>query len=175
MSDTRRNQPKKGNRNNWMTPPEVFDALNFYTLTTMGKSFDLDIAASEKNSMCDSYINQETDALHEDTHFESGLWFGNPPFNKIGEFLDKAYLELLKYGHEGFMLAPSSQETKWFRNNITYRNLPFLIYPRRINFLEPDTGLPSESGNVIATAIVAFVKDRKILKPMGSEPWKVNL
>lgn len=72
------------------------------------------------------------------------------------------------------MLVPCSMETEWFRTWITEKNLPRLVWPKRIAFLDPDTGKPG-TGNTSASVLVAFVKDRSLLRSVAGQPWLVNL
>ena len=49
--------------------------------------FDLDVAATEQNKMCDLYFTKENDALG--LSWEGRCWC-NPPYSCAGEFVKKA-------------------------------------------------------------------------------------
>lgn len=65
--------------------------------------FTLDICASEENSLCDSYINEEMDLLKR-TYInfidapKDEAYFCNPPRSKNGKFVNFVHDELWKNG-----------------------------------------------------------------------------
>jgi hypothetical protein len=106
-----------GQRNDWATPPEIFEAL--------GCRFDLDVAAP-----IDGPLHVPTsrwfssDGLTQD-------WFGfvwmNPPFggrNGIRPWLDK----FLSHGN-GIALTPDRVSAPWFQAN-WYRPAAILFTPK---------------------------------------------
>lgn len=161
------------NKDHWETPRLVFDEI----AAAVG-GFDLDVAASDTNNVCDRYFTAEINALTQ-TWTTAKKWWCNPPFSLKELFLAKAVEELAQ-GHEGMMLLPSSQEAAWFRRYITHPRRPRVTWPGRIQFLldgkrqmrlDKD-GRSVMSGNVGGSVIVAFVLDTEML-PLGfhGEPW----
>lgn len=159
----------KNYRSEWETPPDVFEKIqNAFTSV-----FLHDVAATPSNTKCGFVFKPGIDALNEGWGAPNGLWWCNPPFNKVEDFLKKAHGEFAK-GCEGVMLVPSLQETKWFRKYITELNMPRLVWPKRISFLHPDTKKPCK-GNVTGSVLVAFIKDKSTLLPIEGQPWVGNL
>lgn len=167
-------------KDDWETPKIVFDTIN----ATFDFRLCLDVAASKDNSKCADFYTKEYSALEHlrswawchvrNNRIEKGMWFCNPPFSLVEEFLEKAHYEL-KNGNEGIMIVPSNQETKWFRELIVYPNLPRVTYRRRIPFLHPETKQPM-NGNPVGSVIVAFIKDKERLSDnLGGEPWVTNI
>lgn len=75
-------------RDEWRTPPFVFDfwARRF--------RFDVDLAANVHNTMCQDWIDRETDALTVDwADYGQGVGFLNPPYSDIEPWLEKARAE----------------------------------------------------------------------------------
>lgn len=161
------------NKDHWETPKQVFEEIS----RAFG-GFDLDVAASDENHLCDRYFTAETNALAQDWT-TSKMWWCNPPFSLKEEFLAKA-VEQLEKGNQGIMLLPSSQEAEWFRKYITHPKRPRVTWPGRIQFLlggkrqtrTDKRGKVVVSGNVGGSVIIAFVKDTTPLPyELHGEPW----
>lgn len=161
------------NKDHWETPKPIFEEIS----QAVG-GFDLDVAASDENHLCDRYFTAETNALAHDW-ITKKKWWCNPPFSLKEQFLQKA-VEQLEKGYEGVMLLPSSQEAEWFRTYITHPKRPRVTWPGRIQFLiggKRQTRIDSKgkkvvSGNVGGSVIVAFVKDPSTLPDnLHGEPW----
>lgn len=163
----------KNYKPNWETPLDEFNYIN----TAFCNHLVIDVAASEKNTKCFDFISEDMDALRSTWRREKSLpddlWWCNPPFPLVAKFLMKAFLEMEK-GNEGIMLVPAAMETEWFRQFITWRNLRRLAYPRRIAFLDPDTGRPGK-GNTTPSILVAFISSRIRLPEVCMEPWFNNV
>lgn len=61
--------------------------------------FDLDFCASEENTKCGAYINEEMDALQHifKNHSKEDAIFCNPPRSKNKAFMNKLYDDWKKY------------------------------------------------------------------------------
>jgi phage N-6-adenine-methyltransferase len=161
------------NKDHWETPRPVF-----IEIADAFGGFDLDVAASDANHLCDRYFTAEINALAQEWTVKK-KWWCNPPFSLKDEFLAKAVEELAK-GNEGVMLLPSSQEAEWFRKYITHPKRPRVTWPGRVQFLLDGkrqmridkTGKEVMSGNVGGSVIIAFTNDIASL-PSGlhGEPW----
>ena len=67
------------------TPDWLFNSI----VNKTGLEFDLDMCASEENTKCLNYINEETDALKFSG--DNKVIFCNPPRSKNGKFVNKVY------------------------------------------------------------------------------------
>ena len=94
----------------WRTPPDLYARLN----EEFGP-FNLDVAASDDNALCERYFTEEQDALIQD--WGAGVCFCNPPYSKLYPFVAKAYEESLK-GATVVMLIPSRTDTRAFHQFI---------------------------------------------------------
>src|ERR1700678_4477358 len=96
----------------WETPQDFFDLLDaeFH--------FNIDAAATAKNTKCAYYIGEELDALRIAWRMpgESPIVWLNPPYGRelLPKFVDKA-IEEAKKGTTVVMLVPSRTDTKWFQ------------------------------------------------------------
>ena len=94
----------------WATPPEMFDALNNHY------QFDFDLAADETNHKCDNYFSAEDDALTQD--WKGRCWL-NPPYgskgaNRLAKWVEKAYNESRDGSGSVTMLIPARTNTAWW-------------------------------------------------------------
>lgn len=121
----------------WETPPGIFAVLNreFH--------FTLDVAASEKNHLCERYFTKETDGLSQSWQTDGAVWC-NPPYGRdIIKWVRKAHDEA-QTGQVIVMLLHARTDTRWFHEYV----YPFakLVFLRgRLKF-----GLNGEPGKVNA-------------------------
>lgn len=110
---------KTGFEGEWMTPPELIVWLE----NRFGK-FDLDIAASVENHICDRYFTKENSALHGNG-WNCRNGFINPPFTMIPEFWKIAEVETrLMKSKQIIMLFPvNTVGNKWWID--MQENYPF--------------------------------------------------
>ena len=98
-------------RTDWETPRDLFERLDKFW------HFDLDVAASDQNHLCDEYFTKETDGL-------SQSWSGhrvwcNPPYGKqIADWVRKAYEETRDGTTAVVMLVPARTDTRWYHDYI---------------------------------------------------------
>lgn len=96
------------NTGEWETPQDLFDRLNeeFH--------FTLDVCATEENTKCEVFYNEEADGLALPW---SGVVWENPPYGRdIGKWMKKAR----EYGEQGGIavcLVPARTDTKWWHEN----------------------------------------------------------
>lgn len=96
-------------RQDWETPQDLYNKLNEEF------NFDLDPCANSENAKCPVYFSENENGLKK-------KWFGNvfmnPPYGrKMGEWIEKAYLESLK-GVTVVCLLPSRTDTIWWHDFI---------------------------------------------------------
>lgn len=108
------------NRQDWRTPPGVFQALS-----DRWGPFTLDAAATADNALCGQWCS---DAFAEPWASHT---FVNPPFGDIMPWVRKAV------NHIGrtVMLTPSNTSSPWFCEAIKYATL--CLPDRRIQFWHP--------------------------------------
>ena len=73
----------------WETPDEIFKPLDeeFH--------FTLDVAASDTNTKCSKYFSEDNDGLLC-SWWKEVCWM-NPPYNKVGKWIKKAYEESVNH------------------------------------------------------------------------------
>ena len=153
-----------GGSADWQTPPELFERLN------RRYRFNYDAFASHENALLPlwstaggTFFTRKTDGiLAELSGFGAdGLtynWGGhrvfmNPPFTRgfIEQAVEKAYNER-ENAEIIVAILPAATETRWFQNFILpHCDITWL--PRRVRFINPETGEPGDSptiGHVIA-------------------------
>jgi site-specific DNA-methyltransferase (adenine-specific) len=97
----------------WETPDELFDKLH------QEFGFTLDACATEENTKCSRYIDQNADGLLQDWAGET-VWC-NPPYSMMRKWAQKCYEEGHKPGTTVVMLAPARTDTKWFQGYCLHR------------------------------------------------------
>jgi len=101
-----------GGRDDWGTPLDLFENLN------KEFGFVLDAAASEENSLCDYYMDEETDALSiKWQYYEQYVWL-NPPYSKCKEFLYKVVKESECGLYGCVVLVPARTDTVWWHEYV---------------------------------------------------------
>ena len=98
----------------WSTPRDLFDKLNEEF------KFTLDPCATAENAKCKRYFTAEQNGLLQDWGGETV--FCNPPYSKIGKWVEKAYREGHKDGTVVCLLIPARTDTKYFHKFILHRS-----------------------------------------------------
>lgn len=96
----------------------------------------LDVCGSKKHHKLPRYFKKNENALTKD--WKVPFWM-NPPYSKVGAFMQKAYEEHKKWNVDGLILVYSKTDTRWFNryvyNQKTGRWLgEFYPIEGRINF-----------------------------------------
>lgn len=133
-------------RDLWQTPKQIFEFWN------RQYKFDVDVAASKHNALCEYYIDENTNALTCD-------WFDwrkpgndittawcNPPYSNIRPWVEKA-AEQQKLGVTTVMLVPADQSVGWFKEATKSCNEVAIVTSGRIAFINADTGKPVKGNN----------------------------
>lgn len=125
----------------WRTPPEVFEALD------QEFNFGLDICATHESALCKSYLTPESDALTQNwDYLAKGQWIWcNPPYSKIGPWVDKA-IEAQLNGSGVVMLVMCDPSVKWFSQALDACSQCRFIINGRLAFLN-DEGKPVKGNN----------------------------
>ncbi len=122
----------------WETPKSLFKALD------QEFDFKLDAAATNVNSLCESYYTLETDALQQDWSKYGSIWC-NPPYGRqISKFVKKAYDEAKK-GCTVVLLVPARTDTTWFHQYCSLGEVRFI--KGRLKFVNRTFPSYREDGN----------------------------
>ncbi len=118
-------------RQNWRTPPQLFDRLNKVF------NFQVDLASDGDNALCKRHYTPLDDSLAQPWHLESGWQWLNPPYGRdLSLWITKAAVEARK-GAKIAVLAFSCTDTQWFRTAWD-ASREIWFFSKRIKFLDPD-------------------------------------
>lgn len=131
-------------RDLWATPQFVFDHLN------REFNFAMDLAASSMNAKCPFYFDEKADALTKPWPAVP-CWL-NPPYSKIGPWVEKAAAEHLR-GATVCMLVPADPSVEWFRAAwLSAHEMRFIS--GRLAFISAETGKPVSGNNKGSVVII---------------------
>ena len=82
------------------TPDWLFKQIEKET----GLRFETDICATDENSKCVGYIDEEMDALKHDFSYSEKTLFCNPPRSKNGKFVNKVFDIWKEFNYDIVML-----------------------------------------------------------------------
>lgn len=95
------------NKNDWETPPEIFDPLNAVF------NFDIDVCATAENTKCQRYYTPEIDGLKQPWHNNEVCWC-NPPYGRaIQKWIRKAVDEAAKGASVVCLITARPDTTYW--------------------------------------------------------------
>lgn len=100
--------PVKAKKDNWGTPPSIFDPLN------KEFKFTLDAAADDKNHLCKKYYTKEDDGTTQPWKGHT-VWC-NPPYDvdNLIRFTGKAIYEAITNHVTSVFLVPAKTDQAWF-------------------------------------------------------------
>ncbi len=159
-------------KDEWRTDPILFE------LCLREFNFNLDVAASDENHLCDTWYTKEDNALERNWGMLRRLtnaWC-NPPFSLKHEFLNKGIEEHEKGTNTCFLVPGDAPETDWWVETVYDLNWmagPKLVRPRfhvrilkpRVNFYTPD--MKHIKGNNRPSALIIMGWDL----PPGIYTW----
>ena len=131
----------KKTRDDWETPPALFDALN------REFRFTLDAAANADNRKCERYLTEEEDALEVDI-FDQVVWC-NPPYGRGLKEWVVAFADWSLAGSTVVALLPANTDTEWFKI-VWFWSHEIRFLAGRVNFVG------SSSGNTGGSMVVVF-------------------
>lgn len=100
----------------WRTPDWLYNYCN-----ALFGPFDVDLAASEKNTKCAKYITKAEDALEVNWTDYGSNGFCNPPYSDLPPWLHRAKLENNRFRFTSTWILPTfNGEIHWFDN--VYQN-----------------------------------------------------
>jgi len=139
-------------RDYWRTPPSIFNPLNAIF------NFELDLAASDSNHLCEFYFSENDNALDKTLIHVIGtgaIWC-NPPYSDIMPWVNKC-IELSE-GRNVVMLIPADTSVKWFAK--AFENCCECIFLEgRVSFIHAESGIP-KSGNNKGSVLFVFNSSR---------------
>ncbi|AUR96350.1 DNA N-6-adenine-methyltransferase [Vibrio phage 1.223.O._10N.261.48.A9] len=146
-------------RDLWQTPKALFD----YYDKRFG--FNLDMAASHKNHLCNYYLTEEEDALSHSTMDgvldvigentgENGVVFCNPPYSDLMPWVSAVVNYSLAFNTTFVMLIPADTSVKWFKAALKNCSECHFI-SGRISFINAETQKPV-SGNNKGSVVFVF-------------------
>jgi len=129
----------KADRDDWATPPEIFEALN------KEFKFTLDVCATPENAKCKNFITPGQDAL---TVPWRGRCFMNPPFSQAAAFVKKAHDEARAGRALVVALMAARTDTRYFHDFI-YGKTKIRFLKGRVKFVGAKWAAPFPSMIVI--------------------------
>jgi site-specific DNA-methyltransferase (adenine-specific) len=150
---TRNNGRYNGNGREWMTPPDIFNALN------QEFQFTLDPCSTIQNALVKKYYTEKENGLAQSWHGERV--FMNPPYGKeIYAWVEKARREA-DNGALVVGLLPASTDLSWWHEHVV--GIAEIRYIRgRVRFL---TGGAYRASGFFASVIVVWRPSGRRLKP----------
>ncbi|HEY8944342.1 MAG TPA: DNA N-6-adenine-methyltransferase [Polyangiaceae bacterium] len=88
-----------------------------------------DLAAHEKNAVCDLWIGERQNSLVHDWHQLDGWLFLNPPLGDIAPWAKKCAVEAAK-GARILFLTPASSGSNWFQDHLVRHGYVLDLAPR---------------------------------------------
>lgn len=131
------------NSDEWATPDDVFQELD------KEFSFNLDPCATKDNHKCDKYYTMSENGLSQS--WGGYRVFCNPPYSKIGLWVEKAYREAQKDNTIVVLLIPARTDTRYFHRYIYHRSEVRFI-KGRLKFNKSKNSAPFPSMIVIFRA-----------------------
>lgn len=132
----------KAKSNYWTTPSWLFCILNWIF------NFTCDVASSDENCLVENHITAEQDALSLPW---CGRCFCNPPYDKLGKWIEKAAHEV-KFGNAELvcLLIPSRTDTKaWHEHIIGQPGVTVHFIAGRLKFGDGTAPAPFPSAIII--------------------------
>lgn len=140
----------------WATPQWAVNGLSRFCADmgfTTHQQATLDVCASEVNSKCNTYIDEEMDTLITDWGTNELCWL-NPPYSNVRPFLEKAVDETGN-GNTTIALLKNDCSTKWFEYALKHATAVIFITSGRIGFVSALTG-ESVGGNNFSSMAFIF-------------------
>lgn len=115
------------NKNDWCTPPWLFQRLQEVF------KFEVDGASNDTNALLPSYCTIQNPLQMQQVCFNK--IFINPPFNNQEDFIAKSCYYTQKLG---CLLLPFRPETKLWHKYI-WPNATIFVFNKRIQYIHPET------------------------------------
>ena len=129
-------------KQDYATPPEFLSAVKKLLHI---EDFDIDLAASEENSVAVAFYDETYGSLKRIGDwliYPDGWAWCNPPYSHIAPWVEKAYKESL-LGAKVTMLLPASVGSNWWRDWVHHKAVAVLLNGR-ISFVGHTTPYPKD-------------------------------
>jgi phage N-6-adenine-methyltransferase len=145
----------------WETPQNLYDELH------VEFNFQIDLAATQRNTKCSLFFSKDDDALAHSWNTRAQRGWLNPPYSRkfSKAFIMKAAHERL-YGFTTVMLLPARTDTRAFHEVIYDQaiwaprpGIEMRFIPGRVRFLDAD-GLAGNSAPFPSMIVVFRGEDR---------------
>jgi phage N-6-adenine-methyltransferase len=146
-------QSASGGADEWLTPPDLIDALGF---------FDLDPCAPIERvwSTANKHYTIEDDGLRQEWH--GRVWL-NPPYSQAARWLHR----LAEHGHGTALIFARTETRLWF-DHVWPRATGLLFLRGRLHF-HYASGKRADANSGAPSVLVAYgERDAAVL---ASEPW----
>ncbi len=135
-------------KDRWRTPDWLFDYVDRLF------DFDIDLAADDENTKCETWYSEEVDALNHRWHQStSKKGWCNPPYSDITPWLEKAWEEA-RAGFTTVLLVPTPNGENHYRDHVFHKASEIIFINGRIAFEAADdfvsNGKPVKKGYSVA-------------------------
>lgn len=153
----------KSGRQDWSTPD------NLFLLLDREFNFEIDVAASYKNTKCNKFISKEEDSMKQSWN---GICWLNPPYGDVGgytlkKWIEKSYNESQKDNCVVVILIPSKTNTIWW-HKYCMRAKEVRFIKGRPKFDDYIHGLP------FPLSVIVFEKHNKETKFSSLDIMNIN-
>ena len=160
-------KPERDPRQEWRTPPELFVALDaeFH--------FDIDVAASQHNRLCYSFLTATDDGLST-RWFEPDIRsaFCNPGFSDMRKWIFRAEEQTKSCnGSSAVVIGLASVASAWFEFAATYATEIRLLAPR-VQFLSPNPEIIKQTSNPRESAAFIFRNNGERIGGANISLWR---
>ena len=116
--------------------------------------FDVDLAATERNALCDKWLSPEVDALSVSWGGRYHCGFCNPPYSCIKPWLSKAIDQAEIHNHTSVFLIPPPNGELLYGDYVFGHASEVIFITGRLSFIGVD-GKPT-SGNPRGSMVVVY-------------------
>lgn len=156
-------------RQEWRTPPELFMALDaeFH--------FDIDVAASRHNALCERFLDAECDGLKArwfDPAYGIRSAFCNPGFADGEAWIHRAHSETKDApGSCAVVIGLASVASDWFAYAAQHATEIRLLTPR-VQFLSPNPNIIKQTSNPRESAAFIFRNNGERIVGAAISLWR---
>lgn len=114
-------------KQDYATPRAFIDAVE----ALFGR-IDADLAASASNAVVPRFLSPEQDALAASTPWQKGVLWLNPPFGRIGPWVERCAIESASDpgARRILVLTPAAIGTRWFADFVYGQARVYALRPR---------------------------------------------
>lgn len=139
----------------WETPKKEYE----YYCALLKVFPTLDVCATIHNSKCKKFFNDTVDALSKEWN---EVFFMNPPYSEIVNWMHKAFYQSQKYNVNALILVNANTSTKWWKKYVTETKADVCFVDHRIKF-ELDNKTRKE-GSMLDSAFVVYRKKSRSIQ-----------